>query len=57
MLLIFFHSLQAVEKSPKREESPANCFLSSDEDVLELEDDFSDMEDFGFEVIVKAGLL
>ena len=55
MLLIFFHSLQVVEKSPKREESPANCSLASDEDVLE--DDFSDMEDFGFEVIVKAGLL
>ncbi|ONK71483.1 uncharacterized protein A4U43_C04F9120 [Asparagus officinalis] len=37
----------AIEKSPKREESPEHCSSASDEGILE--DEFSDMEDFEFE--------
>lgn len=52
--LIFCYFLQAIEKSPNREACPEYCSSASDKNILE--DDFSDMEALGFEVIHKDGL-
>lgn len=53
--LTFCYCFQAIEKSPNREACPLDCSSASDKNLLE--DDFSGMEDFGFEVMYYADLL
>jgi len=46
--------LQAIGKSQENKESPGDCSSGGGKNVLE--DDLSDMQDFGFEVIFRASL-